>query len=187
MNITEKAKQYAQGKALDAINAAIEQAYKDGYNDGLQHLENEELEAAKTGITFKDLDLQSRNSWSNDYVKFLNVNMVNCMPYKEAAKLDIPTKKDFEEFVSNCVINYINETRFHGLKFTGKNGAEIKLHYEYYENQYDKGQKCVIFWLKGEEEDNERSYACIYSPDKWEVLKTFMGYKLPVMLVRKEQ
>lgn len=31
MNITERSKEYAKGKALDAITAAIEQAYADGY------------------------------------------------------------------------------------------------------------------------------------------------------------
>jgi hypothetical protein len=54
MNITERSKEYAKGKALDAITAAIEQAYADGYNDGLKHLENEKLEAIKDGVEYVD-------------------------------------------------------------------------------------------------------------------------------------
>ena len=184
MNIKEKSKEYAEGKALSAITSAIEDAYVAGYNDGLKHYENEKLEAAKRGVKFKDWDLESGLSWSDDYVKD-KAGVTEKMTYQEAANLDIPTIKDFQDFMSNCAINYVNETHFHGLKFTGKNGAEIKLNYEFHEGQNDKGQNCVIFWLKSEEEDNERSYAYICAPDRWMILKTFMGYKLPVVLVSK--
>lgn len=35
MNITEKAKEYADGKAFSAITTAIEEAYAASYKDGL--------------------------------------------------------------------------------------------------------------------------------------------------------
>ena len=41
MNIVEKSKQYAQGKALEAMTSAIEKAYADGYNACLKDLEKE--------------------------------------------------------------------------------------------------------------------------------------------------
>lgn len=186
MNITEKAKQYAQGKAIDALTAVIEQAYVNGYNDGLNHLENEKLEAAKAGITFKNLDLPSGIAWSDGYVKDV-IGFTKMMSYTDASKLDIPNIEDFKELVSNCPIQFINETRFHGLKFILKNGEEIKLHYERHQGQSDAGINNVIFWLKGVEDGNERNFACIYGPNKWVVAKTYMGYKLPVMLVKKEK
>ena len=34
MNVIEKAKEYAKGKALGVISYAIVQAYADGYNEG---------------------------------------------------------------------------------------------------------------------------------------------------------
>ena len=43
MDIIEKAKEYAEEKAIKGINALVEQAYLDGYNDGLKHYENEKL------------------------------------------------------------------------------------------------------------------------------------------------
>ena len=50
MDIIEKSKEYAKGKAIDALTAAIEQAYVDGYNDGLKHFENARLESFVDGV-----------------------------------------------------------------------------------------------------------------------------------------
>ena len=36
MKLEERANKYAEGKALSAISAAIEQAFIDGYNSGYQ-------------------------------------------------------------------------------------------------------------------------------------------------------
>ena len=68
MSIEEKSKEYAKGKALDAMTAAIEQAYADGYNDGLKHFENEKIERMKDGVDYKDLGLTSKTLWSSHCV-----------------------------------------------------------------------------------------------------------------------
>ena len=69
MDIKEKAKMYAEGKAIDAISAAIEQAYTDGYNEGLKHYENEKLESIVDGVEYKDLMLSSGTKWATAYLK----------------------------------------------------------------------------------------------------------------------
>jgi len=89
MDITEKAKEYAQGKALEAISSAIEQAYADGYNAGLNHIENEKLEAIKDGVEYVDLKLKSDTLWSLKYIK--DQGFFNKMAYMDASKLNLPT------------------------------------------------------------------------------------------------
>lgn len=69
MNIKEKSKLYAEGKALEAISTAIEQAYEAGYHDGLKHYENERLEAIKDGVEYVDLGLPSGTMWSSCCIK----------------------------------------------------------------------------------------------------------------------
>jgi hypothetical protein len=68
MDILEKSKEYAKGKAIDAITAAIEQAYADGYKDGLEHYENERLDSIVDGIEYKDLNLPTGTRWASCYV-----------------------------------------------------------------------------------------------------------------------
>ena len=69
MDIIEKAKEYAEEKAIKGINALVEQAYLDGYNDGLKHHENEKLALIKDGVEYVDLGLPSGTLWSLKYVK----------------------------------------------------------------------------------------------------------------------
>ena len=84
MEISEKAKKYAEGKAVDAISAAIEKAYIDGYNDGLKHYENERLESFIDGIVYKDLKLPSGTKWASGYVK--DKGFIGKFSYEEACK-----------------------------------------------------------------------------------------------------
>ena len=96
MDIKERAKQYAESKALEAITSAIEQAYADGYNDGLKHRENEELELIKEGVEYVDLGLPSGTLWSSTCIRDKS-NIRRQLPYIEASKLSIPTKAQFLE------------------------------------------------------------------------------------------
>ena len=41
MDIFERGKKYAEDKAISALNSVIEQAYIDGYNDGLKQGQGE--------------------------------------------------------------------------------------------------------------------------------------------------
>ncbi len=191
MDITEKAKQYAHGKAIDALTAAIEQAYADGYNDGINHLENEKLEALKEGIDFVDLNLKSGTRWSSRYIQDNERKILQTMPYEEAAKLTIPTKEDFEELCSSCSLSYHRITRDHGIKFLGTNGKSIVINYFQIDEIHEiDDPENFYFWLKDDENSNSKMVATILTKNnqlKFNPLtrKVFMGFKLPVMLVKK--
>ena len=73
MNIKESAKAYAEGKAVDALTAAIEQAYADGYNagfnDGLASKKDDLPADFDNGVEYVDLGLPSGTKWGADYLK----------------------------------------------------------------------------------------------------------------------
>ena len=185
MNITEKSKEYAEGKAIDAISAAIEQAYVDGYNDGLKHYENERLESIVDGVEYIDLKLTSETKWASGYLK--EKASLGWFAYEDASKLNLPTKEDFEELCKECAIDNYLYTNNKGIMFTGKNGKKIEIPYiKAIHVTDDNVNDSIAFWLKNEGEDTQKEYARVNSSRKVLDVKTFMGYKLPVLLVLKK-
>ena len=184
MDIKEKAKKYAEGKAIDAISAAIEQAYVDGYNDGLKHYENERLESIVDGVEYIDMELPSGTKWASSYL--VEKGNWAMFAYNEASKLSIPTKEDFEELCKECAIDNYLYTNNKGIMFTGKNGKKIEIPYiKAIHVTDDNVNDSIAFWLKNEGEDTQKEYARVNSSRKVLDVKTFMGYKLPVLLVLK--
>lgn len=185
MDISEKAKKYAEGKAIDAISAAIEKAYEDGYNDGLKHYENERLESIVDGVVYIDLELPSGTKWASSYL--VEKGNWAMFAYNEASKLSIPTKEDFEELCKECAIDNYLYTNNKGIMFTGKNGKKIEIPYIKANHVTDDNViESIAFWLKNEGEDTQKEYARVNSTRKVLDVKTFMGYKLPVLLVLKK-
>lgn len=188
MNITEKSKEYAKGKALDAITAAIEQAYVDGYNDGMKHLENEKLEAIKDGVEYKDLGLKSGTQWSSK--RIINEEGRGVFSYMEVSKLFIPTKEQFEELCRDCFSCYEISNICHGIKFIGTNGESIVIEYsKIKEISHVDDQDSFQFWLKDDGDSIEKLTAKVSIKDHKATPifeKVYMGIKLPVMLVKKE-
>ena len=179
MNITEKAKEYAKGKAMEAITAAIEQAYADGYNDGINHLENEKLEAIKTGVEYRNLGLKTQ--WSSKLIKYKEANFIKPMPYIEASKLNLPTKEQFEELCRVCFAEHVKSKDRAGIELTGITGEKILIGY------WDDDQ--IAFWLKDDEDSNERLIANVkIEKNKATPIykKVYMGLQMPVMIVREE-
>ena len=73
MDINEKAKMYAEGKALDAITSAIEEAYANGYRDGYKDCFTKAdieppIEIVEDGVEYIDLCLPSGKKWSFVYL-----------------------------------------------------------------------------------------------------------------------
>ena len=78
MNIKELSKEYAEGKALNAITTAIEEAYAKGYKDGYTQAVSDtkknipnELES---GIEFVDLGLPSGTLWATTNIDITKIN-----------------------------------------------------------------------------------------------------------------
>ena len=190
MNIIEKSKEYAKGKALDAITAAIEQAYADGFADGYREAKIR-LEAINTDylnldVNYVDLDLPSGTLWSQGYV--IKSASILRLPYEKTSRLNIPTETQFYELCSNCQIEKspnVNQS----IRFTGKNGEYIDLlclDNNGEQIRIDMGGS-FRFWLKDDGEETKKNYAWIgKSANGWKpfVTKIFMGNSLPLMLVR---
>lgn len=176
MDILEKAKSYAEEKAIKGINALVEQAYIDGYNDGMKHHENEMLDRIKDGVEYIDFGLETKTLWSKELLS--DNGFCREMTYLEASKLDIPTKEQFEELFSQyCKVEYNNANDRGGFEFKNIHG-DLMFVRGFINNK--------LFWLKDDEDSTERNYASIKLLNgKWEpvVKKIFMGEKLPVMLV----
>ena len=106
MDIKEKAKSYAEGKALDSITAAIEHAYeegyKDGYKDGVSNLEPLILQGNHEDIEYVDLGLPSGTKWPSDYLRDKNGKILY-FNFEEASRYNLPTKEQFQELLGNSV------------------------------------------------------------------------------------
>lgn len=189
MDIIERGKKYAEGKALSALSSVIEQAYIDGYNDGLKHLENEKLEAMKEGAEYVDLDLPSGTLWSSRYVNDSYLSQ-NRLPYKEALELSIPTKEQFEELCSECFASYILKKDFHGIQLLGKNGKSIVIQsVEISEIDTSQETNLFRFWLK-DVDGADHAYCALADgiANNNKIMKRckplFIGLHLPIMLVK---
>lgn len=188
MDIKERSRKYAEGKALSAIEAAIEQAYFDGYNDGLNHHENEKLEAIKEGVEYVDLDLPSGTLWSSTCIN--DGNNYRLLPYIEAAKLSIPTKEQFEELYSNCKRrNLYEEVSVVGCILIAKTGKVITIPYVKV-NDISPSFRKLCFWLRDDSDSEEKDSAAEDNCNRVQPFftkKYYMGYKLPLMLVKNKK
>lgn len=187
MDIKEKSKEYAEGKALNAISAAIEEAYvegyKTGYQDGYDARDKISPIELDYGVSYLDLGLPSKLMWSTDFLRDKQGKILY-FTYEEAAKLNIPTKEQYEELFSNCNIFKKEVYKFKGSVILGRNGNSIELK----ENCIYMGDECSFqdsftFWLKDDEgKSNYRFCAKKYKESYIGV--EFMGSRMPVLLVR---
>lgn len=187
MDIVKKSKEYAEGKALEAISSAIEQAYADGYRDGLQHLENERLESLKSGVSYVDLGLTSGTLWSSHCLT--KGKGIEKLSYIEAAKLNIPTVAQYEELCKECKVVPVSLSYdmkdLIGFKFIGKTGKSILI--SFYNNFDINVRESYYFWLKDDAEGSDKDCACLWGKEELGLPfkhKVFMGLKTPVMLVK---
>ena len=186
MNITEKSKEYAEGKAIDAISAAIEQAYadgyKDGYNEGLSSRDNFSSNEVEDGVEYADLGLPSGTKWAIDFLRD-DKGKVKFLLYEEARNLNLPTSQQFRELVEYTRRGgYYSDNKGGKLiKITGANGNII-----YWKKLgatiaiYSPSNYSYMFWLKDlSGKGSERNAA-----KDSKIENTFIGYKLPIILVR---
>lgn len=190
MEITERAGNYAEGKANEAITKAIAQAYADGYRDGYKDREEEipvDLRDNKT--EYVDLGLPSGTLWSNDYEEENGETLY--LPYGKAAKYAIPTEEQWNELFEycRCTPAYLGTTMLGrtkyvcGYTFVGPNGNGIEFNFRGYkiDNVIESRNDRYFFWLLNSKEGLDKK-CCVNN----ELKDFFSGYKLPVRLVRKK-
>lgn len=193
MDIEERAKMYAEGKALEAITSAIEEAYangyRDGYKDGISKADVQPPLEIVDGITYVDLGLPSGKKWSFEYLvdKNSRFRQYKKFTYEEASKLNIPTKEDFAELVKYCKMIPKKDTdnKEYQWDFLDKlKGQYIKVLKTYAETASStKEFKSFAFWLR---DDNPVGDERLCADGSFlELLgNVYMGYKLPIMLVK---
>lgn len=192
MNITEKAKAYAEGKALNAISKAIEEAYAEGYKDGYSagYAKSDEATPAEEfeGVNYVDLKLPSGKKWSSNYV---TDEEGKCKPklfsYDEANSHNIPTIEDFQELLKYCRMEnkMDNEKRpTDRCQIVGRNGNFINIkpvRYQLGSDTHDSNY--FLFWLKSNDSEGDLR-KCADGNFEKNIGEIYMGYKLPIMLVK---
>ena len=185
MDITEKAKAYADGKALSAITTAIEEAYaagyKDGYNDGMSSRDNLSPNDIEEGVEYADLGLPSGTKWAIDFLKD-EKGKVKLFYYEEARNYNLPTSQQYLEFINNTRrSDYVNNQGEKTIKILGANGNRMQ--WEKYMStvaEFSASKFMYMFWLKNMEENGSERIAAKDS----KIVNIFTGYRLPIILVR---
>lgn len=187
MNISEKSKEYAEGKALNAITTAIEEAYAEGYRTGYREgydAKSKELPIEQDyGVTYVDLGLPSGTLWSSDFLKDKDGRILY-FTFEEAAKLNIPTKEQYKELYENCQIIKREYYKYKGSTILGRNGNSIELKQNViYTGSACSFQESFTFWLNNGDENTNYRFCAMKNKDSIYSLQ-FMGCRMPVMIVR---
>ena len=193
MNVSDKAANYAEGKANEFIKKAIAQAYADGYQDGYNDREAEipvDLRDNKT--EYVDLGLPSGTLWAADYEKVDGAILY--LPYGKANDYSIPTEEQWKELKECCMWVFEDEHigdsyYFKQAKCIGPNGNFITFKsspMKKADTLYDIHS--AYFWIKKEGRDNNRSAIKFYERSgrnyDCDLRSIFSGYQLPIRLVR---
>ena len=169
MEIEEKAKRYAEGKAISAITAAIEKAYIDGYKSGYRDGVTKRVPPKEfiDGVEYVDLGLPSGTRWSSTILLDEN-RWPMYLPYDKASKLNIPTADQFNELIHHC------NTHAHEYINIGNNVIDIIK-----KGSEDTFFKGLVFWLKGSTDSISEGLCA----NNNKVSKIYKGCELPIMLV----
>ena len=185
MDIKEKAKAYAEGKAQDAITKAIEEAYaagyKDGYDDGLSSRDNISPNDIIEGVEYVDLGLPSGTKWANDFLRD-EKGKILYLTYEEASNYNLPNSQQYLEFINNTRRNDYNHNQGKKvIKILGANGNQMQWE-KLMSNiaEFSASKFYYMFWLKNMEENGTERIAAKDS----KIVNVFTGYRLPIIIVR---
>lgn len=185
--LKELSANYATEKTNEMMSQIVAQAFSDGYRMGYKDREDEIPVDLRDGKTeFVDLGLPSGTLWSADYE--IKGGETNYFPFIEADKYSIPSKVQWEELVKLCKweTKYLNG--IYEFYCIGPNGNAISFINKgvFTRDGNDIFSNNAIFWLKCDEEKQEKDAAYIYYSNQVTaiVYPLFMGYKLPMRLVK---
>ena len=179
MDIYEKAKDYAGGKATAALEQMIAQAYLDGYRDGYKDHKAEVHVNIMKEIEpeFVDLGLSSGTLWAKDYLKDENGRVIY-LPYEKASKLSIPTEEQWEEmrrectFSSSCIVFEDLNHNFYNLPYMGlKSGRGFS-------------REIMSIWLKTEKIVDNQALRALYNGRYQYINHLETDVFMPVLLVK---
>lgn len=182
---------FAKQKTAE-IGKMIKEAYLKGYEHG-------QLDSGNPinidGVQYVDLGLPSGTLWSKTYLYYCDYGYrQNRLSFLEAQNLPIPTKEQWEEVQKYCVFDKENI-----IGLSGGRIGYVRAPAGYYIR--DLGEGCEeehnMFWLKGDIDNDNKAPTMIYDlrivkDDRIAYTfkgssRHFVGYKLPVFLVRNKE
>lgn len=188
MDIKQKANEYAQGKVTSALEQMIADAYTAGYTDGYQDRDNEiEVDLPKPDPEFVDLSLPSGTLWAADYLRDEEGNILY-LTYNEAKKYNLPTEEQVKELFSLPHSNLIKYYDLH-IDFLSPDGINFTVTAHWYRGVEHKDNTFdLLLWLNSETIVNNtaRTAGMVRGNDYFQVTGTFIGYRLPVLVVKKK-
>ena len=194
MNTVDKAKEYAEGKVIEALSQVVTDAYMSGYDAGYQDgIDKVAKDSSLEETEFVDLGLPSGALWASDYVKKDDNDMTIYVTQENGADYEIPTYEQFKELMDECKWEQKSEKNWTESGFyywhdwaicLGPNGNKITFEktglYEATDSLTRTSE--IFFWLN----DKESNCASI-TFDSLNIgsENMFSGYKLPIRLVKR--
>lgn len=177
----ELAKTYSSGKAMEALDKAIEAAYLEGYKQGYADCRKHMFTV--DGIEYADFELPSGTLWSKTPV--MDPNGIVYMSWEEAQRYSIPTPEQVEELMSFCEAK--PGKNLTNVIFSDKDSISTYEDIGVMEDGeiHNSG---TMLWLKGTREDpdygQETITMHIYTGSVKVDARPWGDIKLPVFLVR---
>ena len=195
--LKESSANYATEKTNEMVSQIVAQAFADGYRMGYKDREDEIPVDLRDGNTeYIDLGLPSETLWSTNYET--KDKQVVFLPFKEAISYTLPSEEQWKELISFCSWSYrsIGNTSCE-YKCIGPNGNSLSFCSHGMISTGKVYTKRLFFWLKDISENVDKNSAFAYVSDKIDpqtyknifdviLTKTFMGYKLPIRLVKNK-
>ncbi len=188
MKKEELAQHFAESAAAK-VAELLKEAYIKGYEQGVL---DSGVPLRVNGVRYIDLGLPSGTMWSDHSLEYCDYGYrQRKLSYNEAIKLQIPTVEQWEELCRFC--------RFEKNLIIGLSGGRIG--YDYAPAGYrihSLGEGCEenrnMFWLKSDVDSENNASVMIYDfevdDEEYKIFKGtskhFIGYKLPVFLVRNK-
>ena len=196
--LKEKANKYAEENVINVLKEAFAKVYADGYRDGYKDREEEIPVDMRDGKTeYVDLGLPSETLWSTNYET--RDDQVVFLPFKETMSYALPSEDQWKELMSVCRWSYRNVGNLLcEYKCIGPNGNSLSFFSQGMISADKKiYTKLLFFWLKDNGENVEKNSAFANLSDKRDphtymyipetkLKKTFMGFKLPIRLVKNK-
>ena len=188
VELKEKASSYAEENVLDVLKEAFAKVYADGYRDGYKDCKDQIPANLRDNTEYVDLGLPSGTLWATDFEK---VDSTICyMTYSDASQLAIPTKRQWDELAQKCQWKFCKKQEGIIYECIGPNGKVLRFQpIGYIETEKDiVYSDRTYFWYNNNEGGaSEYNTATIWGQEvRRKNLKKFIGYKLPIRLVRSK-
>lgn len=189
MTKEELAEQFAEQKA-EELSSILKDAYLKGYDQGRMDF-NRTLKI--DGVKYIDLGLPSGTLWSRTPLQYEHYGYhLSLFSYNEASNMQIPTLEQWDEVYKYC--------RFEGRLIIGPSGGRIGYGMApagYVINSLGEGceKEMNKLWLKGDVDAENNAPVMVFdlagkAPNYENIIGKdvhFIGYKLPVFLVKNKE